>query len=107
MMPDLPKYIKVSPKVTKSLSLGLPVVALESTVITHGLPYPENINLARDMESEVEALGVTPATIAVLNGVIHVGLNSDQLTQLSTEDGLTKISSRDFSWVIAQNKICI
>ena len=45
MIPDLPKYIKVSPKVTKSLSLGLPVVALESTVITHGLPYPENINL--------------------------------------------------------------
>lgn len=55
-MKDLPQFVKISPRVSKALTLGLPVVALESTVITHGLPYPENINLAQDMEKEIDQL---------------------------------------------------
>ena len=103
-MKDLPHFLKISPRVSKALTLGLPVVALESTVITHGLPYPENINLARDMENEIEQLGVTPATIAVLDGIIQVGLNPVQLDQLATETGLSKISSRDYAGVISQKR---
>lgn len=100
-MNKLPDFIKISPSVSKALSLKLPVVALESTVITHGLPYPENINLAKDMESEIVQLGVTPATIAVLDGVIQVGLNHLQLDRIATEKGITKVSSRDFAGVVA------
>jgi len=103
-MKDIPHFVKISPRVSKALTLGLPVVALESTVITHGLPYPENINLARDMENEIEKLGVTPATIAVLDGVIQVGLNRMQLERLASETGLTKISSRDYAGVISQKR---
>jgi len=103
-MKDLPQFVRISPRVSKALTLGLPVVALESTVITHGLPYPENINLARDMEKEIDQLGVTPATIAVLDGVIQVGLNPMQLDRLATETGLSKISSRDYAGVISQKR---
>jgi len=103
-MKDLPQFLKISPRVSKALTLGLPVVALESTVITHGLPYPENLNLSRDMENEIDQLGVTPATIAVLDGVIQVGLNHMQLDRLATETGLSKISSRDYAGVISQKK---
>ena len=103
-MKDLPQFVKISPRVSKALTLGLPVVALESTVITHGLPYPENINLAQDMEKEIDQLGVTPATIAVLDGVIQVGLNPMQLDRLATETGLSKISSRDYAGVISQKR---
>ena len=103
-MKDLPHFVKISKRVSKALTLGLPVVALESTVITHGLPYPENINLARDMEKEIEQIGVTPATIAVLDGVIQVGLDPMQLDRLAMESGLTKISSRDFAGVISTNR---
>ena len=103
-MNKLPDYMNISPNVSKALSLKLPVVALESTVITHGLPYPENINLAKDMEREIEQLGVTPATIAVIDGMIQVGLNSLQLKRIATEKGINKVSSRDFAGVIAQKR---
>jgi pseudouridine-5'-phosphate glycosidase len=101
-MESLPSFMNLSVKVSKALSLKLPIVALESTVITHGLPYPENINLARDMESEIEKLGVTPATIAVLDGVIEVGLNHLQLDRIGTEEAIKKVSSRDYAGIVAQ-----
>jgi pseudouridine-5'-phosphate glycosidase len=101
-MDNFPTFVKISPRVSKAISLRLPVVALESTVITHGLHYPDNINLARDMESEMEQLGVTPATIAVLDGVIQVGLDSLQIERIGTEEELKKISPRDYAGVIAQ-----
>jgi len=103
-MNKLHDFLKTSPNVSKALSLKLPVVALESTVITHGLPYPENINLAKDMENEIEQLGVTPATIAVIDGIIHVGLDPLQLECIATEKGINKVSSRDFAGVIAQKR---
>lgn len=103
-MNKLPDCLKTSPNVSKALSLKLPVVALESTVITHGLPYPENINLAKDMENEIEQLGVTAATIAVIDGIIQVGLDPLQLERIATDKGINKVSSRDFAGVIAQKR---
>jgi pseudouridine-5'-phosphate glycosidase len=68
MLPDLPQAYKLSPEIAHTRLLGLPLVALESAVITHGLPHPENLNLARDVENEIRQNGATPATIAVING---------------------------------------
>jgi pseudouridine-5'-phosphate glycosidase len=86
----------MSAEVSRALQLGQPVVALESTVITHGLPFPENLSLAEDMERTVRNLGVVPATVAVLDGRIHLGLRLDQLQRLANAENLHKISIRDF-----------
>ncbi|MGW8226243.1 MAG: pseudouridine-5'-phosphate glycosidase [Anaerolineales bacterium] len=93
-------YMRVSKEVARAQSLGLPLVALESTVITHGLPYPENIQLAQDMEEEVRQNGAIPATIAILDGMIHVGLDSMQLENLASSKEVSKASPRDFSRLI-------
>ncbi len=79
------------------MKLSLPVVALESTVITHGLPHPQNLSLARDMEATVRDEGATPATIAVLNGQVRVGLAESELEELSKLSQGMKISRRDFA----------
>lgn len=78
----------------------MPVVALESTVLTHGLPRPYNLELARDMERAVREEGAIPATIAFLDGNLHIGLNDAQLTRLANEDGAYKVGPRDFATVI-------
>jgi pseudouridine-5'-phosphate glycosidase len=97
--------INVAPQVRRALISREPVVALESTVITHGLPYPENLRLAQDMEQEAINLGVTPATIAVIAGQINVGLSADELQFLATQGGaLYKISQRDFGPTIAAER---
>ena len=79
------------------MKLSLPVVALESTVITHGLPHPQNLSLARDMEATVRDEGATPATIAVLDGQVRVGLAESELEELSKLGNGIKISRRDFA----------
>lgn len=84
------------PEVAAALRNQKPVVALESTVITHGLPIPTNLELSRDMEKVVSEGNALPATIAVLGGRVHVGLESSELERLSTERGTHKISARDF-----------
>jgi pseudouridine-5'-phosphate glycosidase len=81
----------------QALEVKQPVVALESTVITHGLPYPQNLKLAQDMEAEVAAEGAVPATIAVLNGVVHAGLSPEELESLAMGSEMVKISTRDFA----------
>jgi len=86
-----------SSTINQALRSSQPVVALESTVITHGLPRPNNLRLARDMERVVRENGATPATIAVLDGVIHVGLTDMELERLANEDNVRKISRRDFA----------
>jgi pseudouridine-5'-phosphate glycosidase len=107
-MPDkLPSFFLLSSEVSHALAMDLPVVALESTVITHGLPYPENLRLALDMESEVRAAGATPATIAVIDGKVCVGLNQLKLERLASEakeKDLHKISTRDFAPVVARHE---
>lgn len=102
----LPSFT-LSPQVALALQAGSPLVALESTVITHGLPYPENLQLARDMESEVRHHGALPATIAVLHGRVAVGLEDAQLESLAQAAqaphvSMRKISSRDFAAAIVQ-----
>jgi pseudouridylate synthase len=81
---------------------NLPIVALESTVLTHGLPRPQNLQLARDMERAVREEGATPATIVFLDGHLHVGLNDAELERLANEDGAYKVGPRDFATVITQ-----
>lgn len=101
-MKKLPPIFSLSQEVSRALELNLPVVALESTVITHGLPYPENISLADDMEDAIRNHGVTPATIGVIDGRVQVGMVAAQLQFLATSgDELTKISLRDFAPVVA------
>jgi pseudouridine-5'-phosphate glycosidase len=96
----LPRYFQLSSEVIQARESNAPLVALESTVITHGLPYPENLDLARDMESEVRHHGAIPATIALLDGLVHVGLDGDQLERLARETNLRKVSPRDLARLI-------
>ncbi|MFH1907608.1 MAG: pseudouridine-5'-phosphate glycosidase, partial [Chloroflexota bacterium] len=86
-MPSLQHYFVLSP----SICPPLPIVALESTVITHGLPRPQNLTLARNMESVIRQEGAMPATIAVLEGKVTVGLTDSQLEQLANAENVHKI----------------
>lgn len=92
---DLP--LIVSPIVSQALSQGAPVVALESAVISHGLPFPQNLELALELEEIIRRQGVVPATIGVLQGRVHVGLDKSQTERLAQERDLHKISARDFA----------
>jgi pseudouridine-5'-phosphate glycosidase len=94
----------ISDEVNQAISHHTPLVALESTVISHGLPYPENLKLAQDMEAIIRENGVTPATICVMDGKIQVGVNQTQLSRLSSEKGLLKVSLRDFAPALNQSK---
>jgi pseudouridine-5'-phosphate glycosidase len=96
--------ISIQPEVAQALAGGKPVVALESTVITHGLPFPENGKLAKSLEAEIRAQGCIPATIAVLDGVICVGLDEKQVEKLSQLGKMLKISSRDIAPAVATHK---
>ncbi|MCJ7433270.1 MAG: pseudouridine-5'-phosphate glycosidase [Anaerolineales bacterium] len=90
----------LSPSITQALNLSSPIVALESTVITHGLPHPQNLELARDMEQEIRHNGATPATIAVLDGKVRIGLSDEELVRLSESKSTLKVSRRDFATAI-------
>ena len=81
---------------------GRPIVALESTIITHGMPYPQNVETAREVESVVRDNGAEPATIAVLGGIIHIGLEDDQLEALAKAPDVAKLSRADFAFAIAK-----
>ena len=96
----LPRYYRLSKEVIQALELNAPLVALESTVITHGLPFPENLELARDMEAEVRECGAIPATIAILDGFVQVGLSREQQERLAAEPNLRKVSPRDLARLI-------
>ena len=80
---------------------GQPVVALESTIITHGMPYPQNIDVARQVEADIRDAGAVPATIAVLEGHLHIGLDPDQLKTLSTARNVAKLSRADLAACLA------
>jgi pseudouridine-5'-phosphate glycosidase len=95
----------VLPPINKNLWSSIPSVALESTVITHGLPRPLNLELARDMERVVRENGATPATIAILDGRIRIGLSDTELERLANEINVRKVSRRDFATAIV-NKEC-
>lgn len=94
----------LSQEVKEALKNNSPVVALESTIITHGMPYPENVAMARSVEDDIRAAGATPATIAVLNGQLHVGLNADQIEALSTATAPLKLSRADMALAMVSGK---
>lgn len=97
--------ISFSEPVARARAGRHPIVALESTVITHGLPYPENLDLARNLESDVALEHATPATIALLDGKIQVGLDSGQLERVATAKTTIKVSRRDFGLALARNLV--
>jgi pseudouridine-5'-phosphate glycosidase len=92
---------KLGSEVAAALAKNQPVVALESTVIAHGLPRPQNLELGLELERIVRAAGATPATIAVVKGVPHIGLNSENLEFLAHSENFAKISRRDLPFVLA------
>ncbi len=93
--------IKYSKEVAKAKSQGRPIVALESTIISHGLPRPTNLLVAREVEAIVRAEGATPATIAIIGGEIFVGLEEDQLVRIANDDNIVKASTRDLAIICA------
>lgn len=94
--------ITYSPEVTAARYAGTPIVALESTIITHGMPYPQNVETARLVEGDVRDGGATPATIAVMNGVLHVGLDDAQLEALGQAKEVAKLSRADIAACMAR-----
>ena len=96
--------IKYSAAVARALKDKSPVVALESTIITHGLPRPKNLEVALEVEQIVTDAGATPATIAIIDGQIHIGLESDQLKQIANDENILKASIRDLAIISTQNK---
>ena len=96
--------IKYSAAVAGALKDKSPVVALESTIITHGLPRPKNLEVALEVEQIVTDAGATPATIAIIDGQIHIGLEPDQLTQIANDENILKASIRDLAIISTQKK---
>ncbi|WP_299280700.1 pseudouridine-5'-phosphate glycosidase [uncultured Tateyamaria sp.] len=90
-----------SPSVAAALEAGTPVVALESTIITHGMPYPQNLEVARQVEADIRAAGAEPATMAVIEGTLHVGLTDDQLEALAQARNVAKLSRADMAACMA------
>lgn len=95
--------LNILPEVAQVLSEGKPVVALESTIISHGMPYPKNVETALAVEKTVRDNGAIPATIAIMNGKCHVGLSSDELEYFGKAKDVWKVSLRDMPYVISQN----
>jgi pseudouridine-5'-phosphate glycosidase len=93
-----------SPEVAQALKSGTPIVALESTIISHGLPRPSNLTVAREVEEIVRAHGAVPATIAILDGIVHIGLTDEQLIEIANRDDIAKASSRDLAVIAATGK---
>jgi pseudouridine-5'-phosphate glycosidase len=96
------QHVVVSERVATALSEGAPVVALESTIITHGLPHPDNVRAAIDFERTVAESGAVPATIAVLDGTVRIGVEADQLDALAGAQSALKLSARDLPVAIAR-----
>ncbi len=96
--------ITYSAEVTKARENNTPVVALESTIITHGMPFPQNLETARMIEQDIRSAGAIPATIAVMGGKIHIGLESIELQELAQAKDVMKLSRADLAFAIAMNK---
>lgn len=94
--------VAYAPEVQAARDSGAPLVALESTIITHGMPYPQNVETARRVEAEVRAHGAVPATMAVMDGVLHVGLTDAQLEALGQAQDVAKLSRADIAACIAR-----
>jgi pseudouridylate synthase len=98
------ELLRLSPEVAEALASGRPVVALESTIISHGMPWPRNMETALAAESMAREAGVAPATVALLDGRIVVGLQEVELERLAREEGVLKASRRDMAWTLSARR---
>jgi len=99
----LTDILQIAPEVAAALATNKPIVALESTVIAHGLPRPQNLDIAFRLQEIVRDAGAVPATVAILDGKLRVGLNDNEVRQLAEADEIKKISTRDLSIAVAQH----
>ena len=99
------QYLLLSPEVAAARAAGKPIVALESTIISHGMPYPQNVQTAREVEQIIRDAGAVPATIAIMDGKICIGLSDAQLEMLGNARDAIKVSRRDLAYVLAQKKL--
>ncbi|MEJ5999560.1 pseudouridine-5'-phosphate glycosidase [Paucibacter soli] len=99
------EFLEFSAEVAAARRAGLPIVALESTIISHGMPYPQNVQTAREVEALIRAEGAVPATIAVLGGKIRIGLAEEELELLGRSPEAMKLSRRDLPYAISAGKI--
>jgi len=98
-------FLQFSPEVQAARAAGKPVVALESTIISHGMPYPQNVQTAREVEGVIRDAGAVPATIAIIDGRICIGLSDEQLEVLGNSKDAIKVSRRDLAYVLSQKKL--
>lgn len=99
------QYLEYSNEVQEAMAAGKPVVALESTIISHGMPYPQNVQTAREVEQIVRDNGAVPATIALIDGKIKVGLSDDELEMFGNSQGVAKASRRDLAYLLATKQL--
>ncbi|MFP4210420.1 MAG: pseudouridine-5'-phosphate glycosidase [Alkalispirochaeta sp.] len=103
-MDSQPRNLQISGDVREALAAGRAVVALESTIISHGMPYPRNVETAREVEEVVRSRGGVPATVAIFDGAFHVGLRDEEIERLGREEGVMKVSRRDLGIVLATHR---
>ena len=101
---DLEKYLDIKEDVKEALREGRPVVALESTILSHGMPYPENLSFAAEVEKAIREEGCVPATAALINGKIKLGLTADELEIMCKAENVGKVSRRDFATYLATGR---
>nr|WP_232166765.1 pseudouridine-5'-phosphate glycosidase [Staphylococcus gallinarum] len=104
-MLNMEQYIEFSQEVITAKQQGKPIVALESTIISHGMPYPQNVKMAKTVEDIIRKEGAIPATIAIIDGKIKIGLEEDELELLASSSEVIKVSRRDLAETIATNRI--
>ena len=105
MIQSTSPWLRVLPEVEEAIRLGRPVVALESTIVAHGMPYPQNLETAMAVEAIVREEGAVPATIAVVDGAIQIGCDRPTLERLASEPGVAKVSRRDMPVILANGKL--
>lgn len=98
------KYVDITPEIAEAIRENRPVVALESTILSHGMPYPENVEFAAEVEKIVRAEGAVPATMALINGRVKVGLTPEELEIMCRAENIGKVSRRDFAIYLATKK---
>jgi pseudouridylate synthase len=99
------QFLLYSPEVAAARTAGKPVVALESTIISHGMPYPQNVSTAREVEQVIRGAGAVPATIALIDGKICIGLSDQQLELLGSAPDAMKVSRRDLAFALSQKRL--
>ena len=98
---NLKQYLDITPEIKTALEEGKPVVALESTILSHGMPYPENLTFAAEVERIIRAEGAIPATMAIIDGRMKVGLSAGELELMCKGENVAKVSRRDLPILLA------